>query len=83
MSAPRKMTLVPLIAAIYFLVAGGPFGLEDIVYSGFAAGRATRQPFTFMLVALFVYLTLTILSDVGLRVLERRYARGVVRGIGT
>src|SRR5580658_3923188 len=31
MSAPRKMTLLPLIAAIYFLVAGGPFGLEDIV----------------------------------------------------
>jgi lysine-arginine-ornithine-binding protein len=57
-------------------------GLEDIVYSGFAAGRATRQPFTFMLVALFSYLTLTILSDVGLRVLERRYARGVVRGVG-
>ena len=25
------MTLLPLIAAIYFLVAGGPFGLEDIV----------------------------------------------------
>jgi len=57
-------------------------GLEDIVYSGFAAGRATRQPFTFMLVALFAYLALTILSDVGLRVLERRYARGVVRGVG-
>jgi amino acid transporter len=38
MSAPRKMTLLPLIAAIYFLVSGGPFGLEDIVsksgYSG-------------------------------------------------
>jgi len=31
MSAPRKLTLLPLIAAIYFLVAGGPFGLEDIV----------------------------------------------------
>ena len=32
------MTLLPLIAATYFLVAGGPFGLEDIVlkagYSG-------------------------------------------------
>jgi amino acid transporter len=28
---PRKMTLLSLIAAIYFLVAGGPFGLEDIV----------------------------------------------------
>jgi amino acid transporter len=25
------MTLLPLIAAIYFLVSGGPFGLEDIV----------------------------------------------------
>jgi amino acid transporter len=31
MSAPRKMSLLPLIAAIYFLVSGGPFGLEDIV----------------------------------------------------
>jgi amino acid transporter len=28
---PRKLTLVPLVAAIYFMVAGGPFGLEDIV----------------------------------------------------
>src|SRR5580658_5593019 len=38
MSAPRKMTLLPLIAAIYFLVAGGPFGLEDIVSkSGYSA----------------------------------------------
>jgi amino acid transporter len=37
MSAPRKMTLLPLIAAIYFLVSGGPFGLEDIVSkSGYA-----------------------------------------------
>jgi amino acid transporter len=35
---PRKLTLLPLIAATYFIVAGGPFGLEDIVaksgYSG-------------------------------------------------
>ena len=28
---PRKLTLLPLVAAIYFMVAGGPFGLEDIV----------------------------------------------------
>jgi amino acid transporter len=27
----RKMTLIPLIAATYSIVAGGPFGLEDIV----------------------------------------------------
>jgi amino acid transporter len=33
-----KLTLLPLIAATYFIVSGGPFGLEDIVsksgYSG-------------------------------------------------
>jgi ABC-type arginine transport system permease subunit len=56
-------------------------GLEDIVYNSFSAGRATREPFTFMLVALFVYLILTIISDVGLRALERRYTRGVIRGV--
>jgi amino acid transporter len=28
---PRKLTLLPLIAATYFIVSGGPFGLEDIV----------------------------------------------------
>ena len=28
---PRKVTLLPLIAAIFFMVFGGPFGLEDIV----------------------------------------------------
>jgi amino acid transporter len=28
---PRKITLLPLVAATYFIVAGGPFGLEDIV----------------------------------------------------
>jgi amino acid transporter len=34
---PRKLTLLPLVAAIYFMVAGGPYGLEDIVArSGYA-----------------------------------------------
>jgi amino acid transporter len=37
-AAARKMTLVPLIAATYFLVAGGPFGLEDIVFKAGYAG---------------------------------------------
>jgi amino acid transporter len=27
----RKMTLLPMITATYFMVAGGPYGLEDIV----------------------------------------------------
>src|ERR1700733_8314519 len=26
-----KLTLLPLIAATYFMVAGGPYGLEDII----------------------------------------------------
>ncbi len=35
--APGKLTLLPLIAATYFIVSGGPFGLEDIVSkSGYA-----------------------------------------------
>jgi amino acid transporter len=35
----RKLTLLPLIAATYFMVAGGPYGLEDII--GKAGYRAT------------------------------------------
>ncbi len=38
MGLPRKLTLPLLVASIYFMVAGGPYGLEDIVaragYSG-------------------------------------------------
>jgi len=30
-ASPRKLTLFPLIAATYFMVAGGPYGLEEIV----------------------------------------------------
>jgi amino acid transporter len=34
----RKMTLVPMIAATYFMVAGGPQGLEDVVHkTGYSA----------------------------------------------
>jgi amino acid transporter len=34
---PGKLTLLPLVAATYFIVSGGPFGLEDIVSkSGYA-----------------------------------------------
>jgi amino acid transporter len=33
-----KLTLIPLIAATYFVVAGGPFGLEDIVSKAGYAG---------------------------------------------
>jgi len=41
MKTSRKLTLFPLIAATYLMVAGGPFGLEDIVSkSGYAGAIA-------------------------------------------
>ncbi len=54
-------------------------GLQELVYNAFSAGRSTRQLFTFMLVALVMYLLLTAISDVGLRWLERKYSVGVRR----
>src|ERR1700722_17374047 len=29
--ATKTVTLIPLVAATYFMVSGGPFGLEDLV----------------------------------------------------
>jgi histidine transport system permease protein/arginine/ornithine transport system permease protein len=49
-------------------------GLEDLVYNGYAAGKATQMPFTFMFVVLLTYLLLTAASDVGLRWLDWRYS---------
>ena len=54
-------------------------GLHDLVYNAFTAGRSTRQLFTFMFVALIVYLILTAISDLGLRWLDRKYSAGVRR----
>jgi His/Glu/Gln/Arg/opine family amino acid ABC transporter permease subunit len=54
-------------------------GLQELVYNSFTAGRSTRQLFTFMLVALVVYLVLTAISDIGLRWLDRKYSAGVRR----
>ena len=54
-------------------------GLNELVHESLTAGRSTRQLFTFMFVALIVYLILTAISDTGLRWLERRYSVGVRR----
>ena len=54
-------------------------GLQDLVYNAFTAGRSTGQLFTFMAAAFVIYLVLTGISDLGLRALDRRYSRGVVR----
>ncbi len=54
-------------------------GLQDLVYNANVAGRSVRQPFTFMIAVLIVYLILTAISDSGLRWLDRRYSAGVRR----
>ena len=54
-------------------------GLQDLVYNANIAGRSVRQPFTFMVAVLIVYLILTAISDSGLRWLDRRYSAGVRR----
>lgn len=52
-------------------------GLEDLVYNGYAAGKATRMPFTFMFIVLMTYLAMTAVSDLGLRWLDWRYSAHV------
>jgi His/Glu/Gln/Arg/opine family amino acid ABC transporter permease subunit len=54
-------------------------GLQDVVYNGFVAGKSTRQLFTFMFAVLIIYLILTAISDLGLRWLDRKYSKGIVR----
>jgi His/Glu/Gln/Arg/opine family amino acid ABC transporter permease subunit len=52
-------------------------GLQDMVYNASVAGGSTRKPFTFFLVAAFLYLIITGVSDFGLRWLDKRYSVGV------
>lgn len=51
-------------------------GLQDLVYFGVSAGRSTREPFSFLVAIMAIYLLLTAVSDVSLRLLEARYTRG-------
>lgn len=51
-------------------------GLQDAVYAALQIGRSTREPFTFMLVVMVLYLVYTGLSDVAFRVLARKLSRG-------
>ncbi len=52
-------------------------GLNDLVFNAFAAGRSTHKLFTFMLFILAVYLLMTAVSELVLRLLNRRYSKGV------
>lgn len=54
-------------------------GLEEIMRRAQIAVTTTKEPFTFFLVAAFIYLGLTVIAMTGLYFLERRAARGFVR----
>ena len=51
-------------------------GLQDVVWYALSAGRTTRNPFTFFLAVMVIYLILTALSELVLRYLERKYTIG-------
>ena len=55
-------------------------GLEDIMRKANVAVGFTKEPFLFYMTAAFIYLTLTIISMVGIHMLEKRNNRGLVRG---
>ncbi len=52
-------------------------GLHDLVWNAFSAGRSNHKLFTFMFAVLVIYLIITAISDVALRMLDRKYSAGV------
>ena len=48
--ARRKMRFLPLIAATYFMVSGGPYGIEDIL-----GGAGLCQGIVILLVLPFLW----------------------------
>ncbi|HSX88223.1 MAG TPA: ABC transporter permease, partial [Pseudomonas sp.] len=54
-------------------------GLEEIMRRSQIAVTASKEPFTFYMVAAFIYLGLTVLAMIGLYFLEKRASRGFIR----
>ncbi|MNG25597.1 Octopine transport system permease protein OccQ [compost metagenome] len=54
-------------------------GLEEIMRRSQIAVTASKEPFTFYMVAAFIYLGLTILAMIGMHWLEKRANRGFKR----
>jgi histidine transport system permease protein/arginine/ornithine transport system permease protein len=52
-------------------------GLHDLVWNAFSAGRSNHKLFTFMFAVLVIYLIITVVSDMALRWVDRRYSAGV------
>lgn len=57
-------------------------GLDELMRRSQIAVSISKQPFTFYLVAAFIYLGLTILAMLGLHFLEKRASRGFNRSAG-
>lgn len=55
-------------------------GLSDMVRLASEAAKATQQPFLFLLPVVFGFLLMTALSEWALKILERKYSAGVVKG---
>ncbi|MCL4134040.1 UNVERIFIED_CONTAM: hypothetical protein GTU68_028685 [Idotea baltica] len=49
-------------------------GLHDLVWNAFSAGRSTHQLFTFMIAVMVIYLNITGISNLILRIVDRKYA---------
>jgi len=54
-------------------------GLEEIMRHAAIGVTVTKQPFTFYMVAAFMYLGMTVLAMAGMHILEQRAARGFAR----
>ena len=54
-------------------------GLEEIMRRSQIAVSVSKEPFTFFLVAAFIYLGLTVIAMIGMHFLEKRAARGFTR----
>jgi His/Glu/Gln/Arg/opine family amino acid ABC transporter permease subunit len=54
-------------------------GLEELMRRSQIAVTSTKEPFTFFLVAAFIYLGLTVIAMIGMHFLEKRAGRGFTR----
>jgi polar amino acid transport system permease protein len=54
-------------------------GLEEIMRRSQIAVTASKEPFTFYMVAAFIYLGLTVVAMIGMYLLEKRSSRGFIR----
>jgi polar amino acid transport system permease protein len=54
-------------------------GLEELMRRSQIAVTSSKEPFTFFLVAAFIYLGLTVVAMTAMYFIERRASRGFVR----